>query len=205
MIETDCDAADALPSGACQRRDLEPRPGDFSQLCAARAQAWYHPSFHQFSVLQRAVGRLCDLAESTLNSELTGGESTAERPPLAPLRDAVLSLRPPSLRRPRRESELLTVLQQLVSALETAWRQTAAAGASWRRLRTEGLLRSRQRATWGRMEAALPALHRLTAGVVRMVARETAARTADGDGDGDDQAARRSIARWVPQSPVVAA
>ena len=180
--------------------------GAFNELCSARARVWYHPSFYQFSVLQRAVRRLCDVAETTARSELS--LSDPPPPPLVSLAEGALSLRPPALRRPRWEAELLTWLQQLVAALETAWRQTATARDTWRRLQTAGQLRSRQRATWGRMQAALPDLHRLTAGLLRLVSRELSALDAngdrDGDGDGDAQTDRRSGTRWVLQSQVYA-
>lgn len=37
---------------------------EFGALCYAMATGWYHPSFHQFSVLQRAVVELCDIANT---------------------------------------------------------------------------------------------------------------------------------------------
>ena len=65
---------------------------------------------------------------------------------------------------PRREAELLAQLLQLVAALDGAWRRAAAVGATWRRLQEARQLRSRQRATWSRMQSALPELRRLTSG-----------------------------------------
>ncbi|XP_043240533.1 uncharacterized protein LOC122391061 [Amphibalanus amphitrite] len=90
-------------------------PGEFVALCAGRARDWYHPSFHQFSVLQRAVRDLSAAAEETVRREVP----PEDRPALTrlePLADGALSLRPPTLRRPRREAEL----QQLVVALDGA-------------------------------------------------------------------------------------
>ncbi|KAF0288512.1 Fatty acid oxidation complex subunit alpha [Amphibalanus amphitrite] len=118
----------------------------FVALCAGRARDWYHPSFHQFSVLQRAVRDLSAAAEETVRRELP----PEDRPALTrlePLADGALSLRPPTLRRPRREAEL----QQLVVALDGA---------------------CPLRAIWGRMQTALPELRRLTSGLLRLVTRQ---------------------------------
>ncbi|XP_043196643.1 uncharacterized protein LOC122367526 isoform X2 [Amphibalanus amphitrite] len=94
-------------------------PGEFVALCAGRARDWYHPSFHQFSVLQRAVRDLSAAAEETVRRELPPEDRPALTR-LSPLTDGALSLRPPTLRRPRREAELLTQLQQLAVALDGA-------------------------------------------------------------------------------------
>ncbi|KAF0295917.1 Endoplasmic reticulum membrane-associated RNA degradation protein [Amphibalanus amphitrite] len=193
-----CEDASVESSDAGAPCDRARCPGEFGALCAGRARDWYHPSFHQFSVLQRAVRDLSAAAEETVRRELPPeGRPALTR--LEPLADGALSLRPPTLRRPRREAELLTQLQQLVAALDGAWRRAATAGATWRRLQEAGQLRSRQRATWGRMQSALPELHRLTAGLLRLVTRQmdglaTAAST-DPDGDGGGDSSGRSLTR----------
>ncbi|XP_043201091.1 uncharacterized protein LOC122369968 isoform X2 [Amphibalanus amphitrite] len=77
-------------------------PGEFVALCAGRARDWYHPSFHQFSVLQRAVRDLSAAVKETVRRELPP-EDLPALTRLEPLADGALSLRPPTLRRPRRE------------------------------------------------------------------------------------------------------